>query len=73
MRKTRLVVLLTLQQRGDDATKLVFALEKASPTPPSYLAIAEVLRVIGDRQGARYWASRGLEKFPRSRELKEAL
>jgi len=66
-----LIVLLTLQQRGDEATKLVFALEKASPTPPSYIAIAEVLRVIGDDKGARYWASRARTNRPTGQRTNE--
>jgi Flp pilus assembly protein TadD len=68
-----LIVLYAVQQRNEDATRVVFELEKASPTPPSYLAIAEVLRVIGDARGARYWAARGLEKFPGNHELRKAL
>ena len=59
-----LILLLVSQQRIDEATALVRALEKASPTPPSYVAIVETLRTVGDERGVRYWTARGLERFP---------
>ena len=49
-----------MEDRTDAATQLIFALEKAAPTPPSYVAIAETLKTIGDTKGAKFWASRGL-------------
>ena len=37
--------------------------------PPSYVAISETLKIIGDRNGARFWAARGLSKYPNDRQL----
>jgi tetratricopeptide (TPR) repeat protein len=59
-----LMLMYVLQGRIPEATQLVFQLEKASPTPPSYLAIAETLKTMGDNQGARYWTARGLRQYP---------
>jgi hypothetical protein len=59
-----------LQGRTDEATALVFNLEKASPLPASYLAIAEALKAIGDQDGARFWTARGLRRFPSDRALR---
>jgi tetratricopeptide (TPR) repeat protein len=64
-----LILLYALQGRTEEATTLVFDLEKASPLPPSYLAIAEALKAIGDRNGARFWTARGLQRFPKDRSL----
>src|SRR6185436_15614150 len=60
------------RRRSKPATELIFSLEKASPTPPSYLAISETLKTIGDRNGARFWAARGLSRFPGDRQLQAA-
>ena len=68
-----LILLCALQNRNQEATELIFALERASPSPPSYVAIAEVLRVIGDGRGARFWASRGLARFPGQADLERVL
>ncbi|HVS33662.1 MAG TPA: hypothetical protein VMS98_19665 [Thermoanaerobaculia bacterium] len=65
-----LILLLALDGRNDAATQLIFDLEKAAPLPPSYLAIAEALRTIGDQRGARFWASRGLRRFPSDKALR---
>jgi tetratricopeptide (TPR) repeat protein len=59
-----LMLMYVLQGRVAEATQLVFALEKAAPTPPSYVAIAETLKAVGDDRGARYWTARGLKRFP---------
>jgi arylsulfatase A-like enzyme/Flp pilus assembly protein TadD len=64
-----LILLYALEGRSDAATQLVFALEKAAPTPPSYIAISETLKTIGDVNGARFWAARGLQKFPADTKL----
>jgi len=53
-----LIVLYALQNRNREATELIFALEKAAPTPATYRAIADVLKVIGDQEGAKFWAAR---------------
>jgi Flp pilus assembly protein TadD len=67
---TSLVVLYTTDGRLDEATRVIFDLEKASPTPPSYAAISETLRVIGDQRGARFWALKGLKRFPKDETLR---
>ncbi len=64
-----LILLYAVEGRTDAATQLIFSLEKAAPTPPSYVAIAETLKTIGDAKGARFWASRGLSRFPTDRQL----
>ena len=66
-----LILLYAVQGRNREATKLIFDLEKASPTPTAYLAIAETLKVIGDDRGARFWARRGLQQFPRAEMLRK--
>jgi len=64
-----LILLYAVQGKNAEATQLIFGLEKESPTPPSYVAISETLKMIGDARGARFWAARGLEKFPENRRL----
>jgi arylsulfatase A-like enzyme/Tfp pilus assembly protein PilF len=64
-----LILLYVLQGRNDVATQTIFALEKAAPLPPSYAAISETLKTLGDINGARFWAARGLQKFPGDRRL----
>jgi len=64
-----LILLYVVEGRNDEATKLIFSLEKSAPTPPSYVAISETLKIIGDRSGARFWAARGLSRFPNDRQL----
>lgn len=65
-----LILLYVTEDRIEDAMRVIYRLEQASPTPPSYVAISETLRVIGDDRGARFWATRGLRRFPRDRELR---
>jgi choline-sulfatase len=64
-----LILLYATEGKNDAATQLIFALEKASPTPPSYIAISETLKTVGDRNGSRFWAARGLSRFPNDRQL----
>jgi choline-sulfatase len=64
-----LILLLSTQGRVDEATGLVFDLVKAAPNPPSYVAISETLKAIGDDRGSLYWAYQGLQKFPGDRDL----
>ncbi|HEV7486559.1 MAG TPA: sulfatase-like hydrolase/transferase [Thermoanaerobaculia bacterium] len=64
-----LILLYAVENRTDEATQLIFALEKASPTPPSYVAISETLKTIGDARGAKFWASRGLSRYPSDKQL----
>jgi Flp pilus assembly protein TadD len=59
-----LILLYAVEGKNDAATQLIFSLEKEAPTPPSYVAIAETLKLIGDVRGARFWATRGLQRFP---------
>jgi tetratricopeptide (TPR) repeat protein len=68
-----LILLYVTEGRNQEATNLIFQLEKASPIPPSYVAISETLKIIGDRVGARFWAARGLNKFPQDRHLQALL
>jgi len=64
-----LILLYAVEDRTAAATQLIFALEKAAPTPPSYVAIAETLKTIGDTKGAKFWASRGLTRYPTDKQL----
>ena len=64
-----LILLYATEGKNSEATQLIFSLEKAAPTPPSYVAISETLKIIGDRNGARFWAARGLSKYPNDRQL----
>jgi arylsulfatase A-like enzyme/Tfp pilus assembly protein PilF len=64
-----LILLYAVENRTDAATQLIFALEKAAPTPPSYVAISETLKTIGDARGAKFWASRGLSRYPADKQL----
>ena len=68
-----LLLLYAVEGRTDLATQLIFSLEKAAPTPPSYAAISETLKTIGDHNGARFWAARGLQRFPADRHLQALL
>lgn len=65
-----LLLLLASTGRIDEGTKVVFDLIGASPRPPSYVAVSETLKVIGDERGAKYWAMQGLRKFPENRDLR---
>jgi arylsulfatase A-like enzyme len=64
-----LILLYAAEGKNHEATDLIFNLEKASPTVQSYVAIAETLKVIGDRTGSRFWAERGLTHFPTDHQL----
>jgi arylsulfatase A-like enzyme/Flp pilus assembly protein TadD len=64
-----LILLYVTEGKNDAATQLIFSMEKAAPTPPTYVAISETLRVVGDHNGARFWAARGLSRFPKDRQL----
>jgi arylsulfatase A-like enzyme/predicted negative regulator of RcsB-dependent stress response len=64
-----LIVLLVSEGRGNDATPLVFQLIGRAPTAENYAAIVETMKVLGDPNGARYWAAKGREKFPRDPRL----
>jgi tetratricopeptide (TPR) repeat protein len=66
-----LILLYSMTGRSDVATQLIFELEKAAPTPPSYVAISEVLHTVGDDNGSRFWAVRGLQHFPNDPNLRQ--
>ena len=68
-----LILLYATEGKNPEATELIFSLEKAAPTPPSYVAISETLKIIGDRNGSRFWAARGLTRFPHDRQLQALL
>lgn len=65
-----LILLLSAEGRLQEATKLVFDLIEASPTPPAYVAVAETLKAIGDDRGAVYWTRQGLGKYPHDPSLR---
>ena len=64
-----LILLYATEGKNDQATELIFSLEKAAPTPPSYIAISETLKTVGDKNGSRFWAARGLQKYPSDTQL----
>jgi tetratricopeptide (TPR) repeat protein len=64
-----LILLYAAEGKNKEAADLTFSLEKASPTLRSYLAISETLKILGDRNGQRFWAARGLSRFPTDRTL----
>ncbi|MEA2236619.1 MAG: hypothetical protein QOC81_1343 [Thermoanaerobaculia bacterium] len=66
-----LIVLLVSEGRGDEATRLVYQLINAAPTAANFAAIAETLKTLGDGNGSRYWATRGLQKFPRDPRIRK--
>ncbi|MEA2165434.1 MAG: hypothetical protein QOK37_3561 [Thermoanaerobaculia bacterium] len=68
-----LILLYATEGKNREATELIFGLEKASPTPPAYIAIAETLKTIGDVNGSRFWAARGLTRYPADRRLQALL
>jgi tetratricopeptide (TPR) repeat protein len=68
-----LILLYVTEGKNAAATQLIFDLEKAAPTPPAYIAISETLKVVGDRNGSRFWAARGLSRFPGDRQLRALL
>ena len=68
-----LLLLYAVEGKLDAATQLTFSLEKAAPIPPAYAAISETLKSIGDANGARFWAARGLRRFPTDRHLQALL
>jgi arylsulfatase A-like enzyme len=65
-----LILLLATEQRLDEASKLVFELIQAAPSPHSYVVVSETLKSIGDDRGALYWAYQGLQKYPSDAELR---
>jgi tetratricopeptide (TPR) repeat protein len=64
-----LILLYVVEAKNAEATQLIFSLEKAAPTPPSYIAISETLKTVGDVNGSRFWAARGLKQFPHDAKL----
>jgi arylsulfatase A-like enzyme/predicted negative regulator of RcsB-dependent stress response len=66
-----LIVLLVSEGRGGEATPLVYQLIDNAPTAENFAAIAEVMTTLGDHNGARYWAARGLQKFPQDARLRK--
>jgi arylsulfatase A-like enzyme/tetratricopeptide (TPR) repeat protein len=65
-----LLLLLASTGRIEEGTRVVYELIRVSPRPPSYIAVAETLKVMGDDRGARYWAVQGLRRFPENRDLR---
>ena len=65
-----LVVLLVAEGRVREGTALIRQLIATSPTPPSYLAVCDVLEILGDTRGVRYWARQGLLRYPNDPALR---
>lgn len=66
-----LVMLLAVEHRLDDATKIIFAMVKAAPQPHTYTVVAETLTAIGDDRGALFWAYQGQQHYPKDAELRD--
>ena len=66
-----LMLLLASERRLEEATKLIYRLVEVAPNPPSYVAISETLKAIGDDRGSLYWAYQGLMKYPRDPALRK--
>lgn len=66
-----LVMLLAVEHRLDEGTKLIFEMVKAAPQAHTYTVVAETLTAIGDDGGALYWAYQGQQHYPKDAELKE--
>jgi tetratricopeptide (TPR) repeat protein len=60
-----LIILLVAEGRPAEVKPLVYHLIEVSPSPENFAAVADTLRTLGDVNGARFWAARGLEKYPR--------
>jgi arylsulfatase A-like enzyme/Tfp pilus assembly protein PilF len=65
-----LVMLLAVEHRTDEATKLIFDVVKAAPQPKTYALVAETLTAIGDDNGALFWAAQGRQRFPDNADLR---
>jgi arylsulfatase A-like enzyme/Flp pilus assembly protein TadD len=65
-----LVLLLVAEERLPEATQLIRKLIADSPIPESYHAVCEVLGLIGDARGVKYFARQGLARYPYDRELR---
>lgn len=65
-----LVMLLAIEHRIDEATKLIFEMVKAAPKPHTYTVVAETLTAIGDDRGALFWAYQGQQRYPQDAELR---
>jgi choline-sulfatase len=66
-----LIILFASEGRADEATRLVRQLIEAAPTAPNFAAVAETLKTLGDVNGSRYWATRGLQRFPRDPQIRK--
>lgn len=66
-----LVMLLAVEHRLDEATKMIFAMVNAAPEPRTYVLVAETLTAIGDARGALFWADQGQQRFPQDAELRK--
>ena len=59
-----LIFLLAFDGRTKEAGQMIQDLTTESPTPESYIAICEVLELLGDERSKRFWANRGLALYP---------
>jgi tetratricopeptide (TPR) repeat protein len=69
MAYTNLIVFYATHGRVADEAHLVDTLITKYPSGPSYAAIAEAMRVLGNQQAARKALSDGLSRYPDSAEL----
>jgi tetratricopeptide (TPR) repeat protein len=67
-----MMVLLVAEGRGKEATRLVYQLIDRAPTPENFAAVVETMKTLGDADGARYWTSRGLQKYPGDARLRKS-
>lgn len=66
-----LMLLLVTEGRAEEATKLIYELLEAAPTPPSYVAVIQTLKTVGDDRGARFWMRKALQRFPNDSRLRK--
>ena len=64
-----LILLYVAEGRIGDGTALIHELVKTSPTPMAYFAVIDVLKIVGDDRGVRYWAHRAQQQFPADRRF----
>ena len=68
-----LIVLLIAEGQAQEATPLVYQLIERAPTATNFAAVCETMKTLGDKNGMRYWARRGLARFPGDVRLEKYL
>jgi arylsulfatase A-like enzyme/Flp pilus assembly protein TadD len=64
-----LILLYVSEGRVQEGTALIHELVKTAPTPVSYFAVIDVLKIVGDDRGVRYWARQAQQRFPGDRRF----